>query len=350
MNSVMGQRLRSARRMTGLSMERLAKESGSMVSKQAISKYEKGTAKPGSEVLLALARALGVKVDYFFRPFRLHITHLEFRKKSKLTRTEEKQMEYQAIDFLEKYRELEELLNIVPSFSNPVAKRRIFNQEDIERAAHNIRDAWDLGKGPISELTELLEDQGIKIFEVKASSDFDGLSGFADEGKVPFIAIYNGEDRVRRRFTLAHELAHLLLDFSRHDDKPRERLCHAFAGSLLLPEEVIRDELGGNRRKITEWELKKLKGIYGISMQAIMARALNLGIISESAFKQFRIYVSKHGWRKHEPGNYSGEEKANRFKQLVLQAAAEQVISYSKAAEFLNLSLSEFEREVSIVS
>ena len=53
---------------------------------------------------------------------------------------------------------------------------------------------------------------------------------------------------------------------------------------------------------------------------------------------------------KREPGNYSGKEKANSFKQLVLHAAAEQVISYSKAAELLNRSLSEFEREVSIVS
>lgn len=350
MSSVIGQRLCSARKMAGLSMERLSKEAGSMVSKQAISKYEKGAAKPGSEVLLALAKALGVKVDYFFRPFRLQISHLEFRKKSRLTRTEEKQIEHQTIDFLEKYCELEELLNIVPSFKNPVAKRRISNQKDIERAAYDIRREWNLGEGPISELTELLEDQGIKIFEVGASLDFDGLSGFADEGNVPFIAVYKGDDQVRKRFTLAHELAHLLLDFSKHDQRPQEKLCHAFAGALLLPEEVIRDELGTSRRKITEWELKKLKGIYGISMQAIMARALNLEIISESAFKQFRIYVSKHGWRKHEPGNYSGEEKANRFKQLVLYAAAEQVISYSKAADYLNLSLSAFEREVSIVS
>jgi predicted HTH domain antitoxin len=43
-------------------------------------------------------------------------------------------------------------------------------------------------------------------------------------------------------------------------------------------------------------------------------------------------------------------EKANRFKQLVLHASAEQIISYSKGAEFLNMSLAEFDREVRIVS
>jgi Zn-dependent peptidase ImmA (M78 family)/DNA-binding XRE family transcriptional regulator len=345
-----GKRLHSARKMAGLSMERLAVEAGSLVTKQAISKYEKGAMNPGSEVLLALAKPLGVKMDYFFRSSRLRITGLEFRKKSRLSRTEENRIKYQTIDFLEKCLELEEVLNMAPTFSNPVTKRCISDHRDIERAVCDIRENWNLGEGPIPQLTELLEDRGIKIFEVPASTDFDGLSGFAGDEKVPFIAIYEGGDLVRKRFTMAHELAHLLLDFSPLKGGSPEKLCHAFAGALLLPEKVIREELGDRRNKITEWELKKLKGIYGISMQAIMARALNLGIISEQAFKQFRIYVSTHGWRTREPGGYSGEEKANSFKQLVLHAAAEQIISYSKASEFLNQTLSKFESEVSIVS
>jgi predicted HTH domain antitoxin len=60
--------------------------------------------------------------------------------------------------------------------------------------------------------------------------------------------------------------------------------------------------------------------------------------------------MSKKGWKKSEPGSYEGKERANRFKQLVLHAAAEQIISFSKAAEFLNLPLAEFEAEVQIVS
>ena len=342
----LGERLHSARKMAGLSMEKLAIEAGSLVTKQAISKYEKGAMNPGSEILLALAKPLSVKVDYFFRSSKLQITDLQFRKKSKLTRREEDRIKHQTIDFVEKYLELEEILNMAPTFSNPVTERRTSDHRDIERSATDIRESWNLGEGPIPQLTELLEDRGIKIFEVAASEDFDGLSGFAGEDGIPFIAVYEGGDLVRKRFTMAHELAHLLLDFSPDRERPREKLCHAFAGALLLPKKVIRDELGEKRNRITEWELKKLKGIYGISMQAIMARALTLGIISEHAFKQFRIYVSRHGWRVKEPGEYSGEEKANRFKQLMLHAAAEQIISYSKAAELLNKSLSEFEREV----
>lgn len=350
MENDIGRRLLSARKMAGLSMERLANEAGRTVSKQAISKYENGKMKPGSDVLLALAKPLGVKVEYFLRSRSLRITGLEFRKKSRLTVGEQDRIKYRTMDFLEKYLELEDILGAVPNFVNPVTNRRISQNRDIERAAKDIRDAWNLGEAPIPQLTELLEDHGIKILEVDASTDFDGLSGFAGEEKIPFIAIYEGGDLVRKRFTMAHELAHLLLEFSPQEKRSSEKLCHAFAGALLLPEGVIRDELGGRRRKVTEWELKKLKGIYGISMQAIMARALALDIINRQAYKQFCIYVNTHGWRNAEPGEYSGKEKANRFKQLVLHAAAEQVISYSKAAELLNQSLSEFQREVSIVS
>ena len=164
-----------------------------------------------------------------------------------------------------------------------------------------------------------------------AGSDLPGLAVIA--------AVENGGVR---HFVFAFELS--------GKDQCAVRGGDAFAGALLLPKEVMEEELGQKRNKITEWELKKIKGIYGISIQAIMARACHLNIISEYTYRQFNIYVNKKGWRTSEPGSYVGREKANRFKQLVLHAAAEQIISFSKAAEFLNRSLEEFEKEVQIVS
>ena len=206
------------------------------------------------------------------------------------------------------------------------------------------------GEAPIPQITELLEDKGFKIYEIEGDQSFAGLSGYAVGMNIPVITVARSGDCVRKRFTIAHELAHLLLDFSDCAEENHEKLCHAFAGALLLPEKIIREELGGIRKKVTQWELKKLKGIYGISMQAIMARAHTLGLISDGTYRTFSIYVSKNGWRKEEPGQYSGVERANRFKQLVLHAAAEQVISYSKGAELPGVRLEEFEQEVHIVS
>jgi Zn-dependent peptidase ImmA (M78 family)/DNA-binding XRE family transcriptional regulator len=345
-----GERLRSARKMAGLSMEALAQATGALVSKQAISKYEKGQINPGSEVLIALSQALEVKVDYFFRSSNFAISSLEFRKKSRLSKKEEERIKYQTIDFLQKYIEVEKILNLPHTAVFPVVRRKIHNHGDIEQVAAEIRQSWNLGEAPIQQLTELLEDKGFKILEIETSENFVGLSGYAEGMDIPVIAVFKEGDCVRKRFTIAHELAHLLLDFSDCETNTHEKLCHAFAGAFLLPENVIRDEFGGERRKLTEWELKKLKGLYGISMQAIMARAHTLGLVSDHTYRMFQIYVSKNGWRKNEPGRYSGIEKANRFKQLVLHASAEQIISYSRGAEFLNVSLADFEREVHVVS
>jgi Zn-dependent peptidase ImmA (M78 family)/DNA-binding XRE family transcriptional regulator len=345
-----GARLNSARKMAGMSMEALAQKAGAIVSKQAISKYEKGKINPSSEVLLALAKALDVKVDYFFRSGKFAIAGIEFRKRSRLTKKEEERIKFQTIDFIQKYLEIEEILNEASVFENPVTMNLIESHEDIERAALEIRKKWNLGNGPVPHLIELLEDQGFKIFEVEADGLFDGLSGFIENRAIPVIAVYKNGNLVRKRFTIAHEMGHLLLDFSNSKNSSFEKLCHAFASALLLPKDVLIEELGSRRNKITEWELKKLKGIYGMSMQAIMARAYHLNIISENTWRMFNIYASKNGWRKKEPGSYVGKEKANRFKQLVMYAAAEQIISFSKAAEFLNISLAEFEKEVRIVS
>jgi Zn-dependent peptidase ImmA (M78 family)/DNA-binding XRE family transcriptional regulator len=345
-----GARLHSARKMAGMSMAALAEEAGAIVTKQAISKYEKGLIKPGSEVLLALAQALEVKVDYFFRSSNISISGLEFRKRSKLNKKDEEKIKYQTIDFLQKYLELEDILNIPSGFENPVSDNLIRSYGDIERVTCEIREKWKLGEGPVPHLIELLEDKGYKIFEVDDYVHFDGLSGFVTGMDIPVIAVYGGGDLVRKRFTVAHELAHLLLDFSEVEEKETEKLCHSFAGALLLPEPVLKEEIGKQRNKITEWELKKLKGIYGISMQAIMARAVRLGIISESGYRAFCIYASKSGWRKEEPGEYLGKEVANRFKQLVYYSAAEQIISFSKASEMLNMPVSVFSREVHFVS
>lgn len=343
-------RLKSARKMAGLSMEALALKAGAIITKQAIGKYEKGLINPGSEVLLALAKALNVSVDYFFRPPEISIEGLEFRKRSKLSQSAEDRIKYQTIDFLQKYLELEDILNIREPFVNPVSNPVVRHYADIEQAAREIREKLKLGEGPVPHLIELLEDKGFKIFEVSDAEGFDGLSGFVKGMDMPVIAVYEGQDLVRKRFTLAHELAHLLLDFSQAEKKETEKLCHAFAGALLLPASVIKRELGEKRSKITQWEVKKLKGMFGISIQAVMARAYHLEIISENFYRSFCINVRKNHWHKEEPGEYKGKEKANRFEQLVYHAAAEQIISFSKAAEFLNQSLSEFDQKVLFVS
>lgn len=343
-----GIRLKAARKMAGFSMDRLAKEAGGIVTKQAISKYEKNKMKPDSRVLNALSKALRVKAEYFFRDSMVSLSGLEFRKKSKLAKKVEDQIKQKTLDFLERYVEVEEVLNQKAEDKNPLFGFKIKNRDDIEQAAKKLRSKWCLGDAPISNLMELLEDKGIRIFEVDVNDEFDGLSAFV--GDIPVIAVRSRNDLVRKRFTIAHELGHIMLDFSATEDQSQERFCHSFAGALLLPENIIYAELGQQRSKVTLWELKKLKGIYGISIQAIMARAHNVGIISDYSYREFCIILNKKGWKKIEPGTYEGKERPNRFKQLVYHAVAEEIISFSRGAELFNMMLPEFRRRVQIVS
>ena len=69
-----GNRLRLARKMAGLSMEDLTRKAEGIVTKQAISKYEKGIMKPSSDVLIRLALALGVKPGYFYRQSKIELS------------------------------------------------------------------------------------------------------------------------------------------------------------------------------------------------------------------------------------------------------------------------------------
>lgn len=348
MNAHFGERLKLARKMAGLSMEGLSEKANSVVTKQAIDKYEKGKMQPTTEVLIALAKALNVKVEYFFRSSGVSLSMAEFRKSSKLSKKKEEMIKNNALDLLERYLEIEALLDDKPNFENPLSVKTISESDDIEKAAEELRKKWNLGESPIPCLIELLEDKGVKIVEVDLE-EFDGMS--ASVGNIPIITVRKLDDEVRKRFTISHELAHLLLTFpeEQHIKGQKEKLCHAFAGAFLLPRNVIKNELGKRRSKITLWELQKLKGTYGISMQAIMARAHRLGIITQYTYSQFWIYMNRYGWKKNEPGKYEGKECANRFKQLVLRAIAEQVVTYSRGAELLNASLSEITREVQFV-
>jgi Zn-dependent peptidase ImmA (M78 family) len=348
MENQFGTRLSGARKMAGLSLQELSDKLGNVVTKQSLNKYEKSVMKPDSELLIKIAHALGVTIDYFFREQSVELVGVEFRKKSRLTKTQENSVKEKTIDFLERYFELENILALSNDFVNPLGDNLISNQQDIEDKSLELRNAWELGLNPISNVIEMLEDNNIKVFEIEAPESFDGLSAHVN-GK-PIIVVNKSFDLVRRRFTALHELAHIILKFDQSiDEKQIENYCHSFAGAFLIPKRRFIEEFTRYRRQITLEELKHIKSYYGFSMQATMARARNLNIISNLVYKEFSINFSILGYRKNEPGEYLGIEDSMRFKQLLYRAAAEEMISLSKAASLNNQNLSQFRKSFVIV-
>ncbi len=330
--------------MAAFSQDQLVNSMGNIITKNAISKYEKGRMKPDGKVLLALAKALNVKPDYFFRPFTVEITNVEFRKKKSLPEKEARAIKQEVTDYIERYLEIEQFLNIGTSFFNPLRNIQIKNVGDIERAALHLRQSWNLGLNALPNVIDLLENREIKVVEVEASESFDGFSGWTRD-QIPILVINKNFNSERKRLTALHELGHLILDFpSDLPEKTKERYCFGFAGALLLPEKVFRSEIGSVRTQLAVQELIALKEVYGISIQAIMARAKDLGIINEALFVRFREWINSNRNEK-DLGSYCQHEKAFRFRQLIYRAASEEIISLSKAANLSNQKLAEFRKD-----
>lgn len=339
-------RLKSARLMNGLSLEGLAGRLEHRVSRQALNKYEQGEMKPDASLLPLLCRELCVPPDYFFKEASIDLGKIAFRKLEKLPATEQKIAIEKTRDFLERYVELESILGVRVELKNPI-KDVPDGLADIERLARSVREEFKLGNDPFNNVIELLEGQGVRVIEIALHEDFSGMSTMVDD-KIPVIVVNKILDAklYRKRFTVLHELGHLLLNIKHLPEKEQEKYCDAFAGAMLLPEESLREKLGRNRRNLIESELMLVKGEFGISVRGVLFRAKQAGIISDYEFRTHMIMLSKRHGNKGEPGEYIGSEQANRFRHLLYRALAEGVISESKAAALAGKRLAEFRDEI----
>lgn len=331
-----GERMKSARIMAELSQRDLAQQAD--VSAMAISKYERDMDVPGSAILLRIARVLKVKIEYFFRSTTVTLSSPTYRRRESLPAQQEASILEHVQDWLERYIEIESLLDKTLHFQMP-HKSQITELNTIEDAALTLRKEWQLGLDPLEGLMEICEDHGIKVGLVDGHAAFDALTLWANKS-IPVIVLKRCMPGDRQRFCLAHELGHLVLDLAEHIDA--EKAANRFAGALLVPAAAARFELGPKRHTISFYELNMLKHKYGLSMQAWVYRAKDLEIIAaETAallFKQFR----QKGWHKEEPGEALPSEEPQRFQRLVLHALSEGIISQARSAELLGESLSQF--------
>lgn len=340
---MIGERLKRARAATGLSMQALGAEVG--VSANMIKKYEHDQSMPGSGVLVRLSKALEVRSEYFFRPVKVELTGVEYRKRSNAPRAVLKRIEADVLDQAERWQELANLWPSfpVPQFSLPaMLPSSIGSMDHIDEIADLVRTDWNLGLSPIPDLIDALESHGILVIvtQVDAQATFDGLQ--ASVAGKPVVVVSTNWPGDRQRFTLAHELGHLLL----HDRLPahldEEKACNRFASAFLVPASALRRQLGEKRHALEVRELYLLKLEYGLSMQGCLYRAADLGIISQTVRERMFISFATQGWRKQEPGQPYRQEITFLFQQLVYRALGEGIIGESKAAELLGIPVFEF--------
>jgi Zn-dependent peptidase ImmA (M78 family) len=338
---MIGERLKLARVSAGLSLRALEDRVDGLVTAQAIGKYERDEMMPSSAVLIALAKALGVTEDYLLNPARVELLAVEFRKQKLTSVREDATVRARILSEVERYIEVERILGLDGRGGALLKKRAVRTLDEVEKAAGELRDAWQLGEDAIPNLCEFLEEKGIKICAIPLPEKVSGVQAVVsqlDAASLPVIVVNAEHPGERQRFTLAHELGHLYLDVKGSLDA--EVACHRFAGALLIPADVLKREVGDTRRSLTARELFELKLLFGVSAQAIAFRCKDLGIISQSAFAGLFKLFSARGWRREEPRPWRKERPA-RFERLTIRALAEGLISESKASELLQKTIEE---------
>lgn len=339
-------RLKNARKMSGLSLQDLSDRLHHSISKQDLNRLELGIMQPDSEILAQLSSALNVSLDFFFKENTVALEHVEFRKLQKLPAKKQEKVKTCTVEYLERYFELENLLGLNYELPFKPKKFKVSHQQSIEGAAIKMREEiLNIGNDPISNIFELLEEHHIKVFPTIEDPAFSGMSTIINK-KIGVI-VFNDHPEiplVRKRFTLLHELAHLFLDLECIEEKQSEKYCDAFACAMLLPGDKIKEYFGGKRIKVFTNELKIIKQYYGISLPAIMYRAKAFDLITPHYLKFFMINYNRY-YKKEEMHGYDGKEHSSRFIQLLIRAVAQEIITSSKAASLNNQVLGDFREQ-----
>ena len=327
---MIGKNIKFYRLLKGISQEDLAQQIG--LNKMAVSNYEMDKRNPEMAIIQKIAEALDVSLSALLsqQDQQLVIEHGAFRKQSSIKKGT------QDLIFGKLDRYLGRLFNVVSILgetvlapSPSIERKRMMNCEE---AGQYLRKLLCLpSNGPIGNITDILENNGYIICPVEMDErGFSGNSGMVNNR--PYIAVNTTMPAERQRFTLIHELAHLVFIFN--DDEDDEKLVDGIAGAFLLPEQDIRRELGPKRNSIIS-DLRIIQKEYGVSMSSIVVRAHQTGILNKTHYEMTMKWLNKNGLL-HNASSNMDPEKTHLLEQLTLRAASEEEISISKAAELLD--------------
>ena len=348
-----GDRLKLARRKAGYSLRSLSDALDGEVSAQAIGKYERGEMMPGSAVLIHLAKVLSVSLEYLLSERVEKLEAVEFRKRAGTSAGDRARVEAEVIDCLQRYIAVEEILEFdsgvwkAPRFGNRYLER----EDEGELLAQKLRREWKLGIDPIPNMSSLLEERGIKVLLIALSGSVSGLTCLVrrprHKSRVLAIVVNKNMTLERRRFTLAHELAHRLID----DSSPvaHEKASDIFAGAFLVPGDHLVREIGKRRKAFGYQELIQLKHMYRVSGAALLMRLKQVGVIDESTLT-YAFQTVARGWKTSEPeplepaGEVGTHEIPRRFERLCYWALAEKFIDLGKACELLQKPMAAVEQ------
>ena len=289
--------LRIARHARGWSQTELSRRSG--VSQANLSKLENGLIGPSDDVLHGVASALRFPRSLFFEPDKMlglpSSVHPMYRKRASVSQRGLERLEAEINIRLFHIRRLLKSAEFDPELSLPDMDIDEFGG-DPERIAELVRRTWLVPTGPMKDLVGWLERAGCVVVPCDfAALPVDGVT-ISSPGLPPCIFLNRNQPSDRQRFSLAHELGHIIMH--RVPTPTMEDEANAFASALLMPARDVRPYLTG---RLTIQRLASLKPVWRVSMQALLYRAKSVGAVTANQSQYLWRQISALGYRRNEP-------------------------------------------------
>jgi len=326
--------LRLAREARYITQEELATMLG--VEQGTLSKIEKDILTIGDKLVQKISKILDFPVDFFYQDRKVMVVEGHYRRK--VSTPVKKMKQYAAQMTIAEWH----FLKLMDEVELPETKLPFWDVwEDGSPAmcARHLREFWKIPKGRITNLTKLIEDNGIVIFPL----DLGEMSGFSSyiNGNIPVIYVNSNLSPDRYRLTIAHELGHIIFHFGNKVSQERdlESEAYEFAIELLVPENNIKPYF----TKISIDKLADLKSYWYVSMQALLRYANTLGMVTQNQYKYLWVQMGSLGYRKNEPVSIP-IEKPGLIAEIVNTYLSELGYSKEELASVLQVNVSELDR------
>lgn len=280
-----------ARESRGMTQSELAGELG--VTQGKVSKIEQGLLGVTEHMLNTLSSCLNYPQSFFCLTDTVcaHGINLHRKRAALSKKTLSKIDAHLNIRRIHLHKLLEEL----DVTGSGIPEYSVVKLSSPETIARKLRKMWKVPAGPINNMTALLEKAGCVVINCDFESQLiDGVSSrSADLPPVIFVNKDIPGDRLR--FTLAHELGHLVM----HDSPTptMEDEADQFASEFLMPQEEIVSDL----QFVSLSRLATLKRHWKVSMAALLVRAGKVGTIEPRQSQYLWMQFSKAGYRTKEP-------------------------------------------------
>lgn len=309
-----GELLVLARQTRKVSQPELIQLLGGVISQAQLSKIEHGRIQPDSDLVEKIACVLKYKSNFFYSSIYQRMEPVSFhRKRKKLSARDRDAIHGQS----EVYRinlkkllpavELEARLPPVPA----IDPDQFYG--DIPKIALTVRQRWGIPRGPIKDVTKLVEDAGVIVVPFDFGTPLiDGFCQHPGDDLPPLVFINSRQPKDRYRFSLAHEIGHLVMHQTPNPEQ--EVQANIFASEFLMPTAEIKPQF--YHPSLTRF--MELKLYWGTSMQALIYKAWQIGRLSDRMFKYYNIEMSRRGFRTKEPVEWNGSpENAATLRQLL---------------------------------